>query len=65
MQKLNVQYTNFGRVFHCKKCGHPLLMDGCDNENCSNYYKKVIRQKNDIVIKNTASNTGSAQSEED
>jgi hypothetical protein len=45
MQKLNVQYTNFGRAYHCKMCGHPLLMDGCDNENCINYYLTIIRQK--------------------
>ena len=25
--------------FRCKKCKSPLLMFGCNNPNCSNYYK--------------------------
>ena len=32
-------------VFRCKRCKGPLLMDGCDNPDCENYYRKRIRAK--------------------
>jgi len=44
-QRLNVQYTNFGNAFMCKQCGQPLLMDGCDNDDCDNFYIKRIKEK--------------------
>jgi len=31
-------------VFTCK-CGSPLLMFGCDNPSCSNYYKKRLAEQ--------------------
>lgn len=38
--------------FRCSLCGRPLLMFGCDNPNCKNYYKKRLeREKNDEVKK--------------
>jgi hypothetical protein len=44
-QRLNVQYTNFGNAFNCKLCEYPLLMFGCDNSTCDNYYVKRLQEK--------------------
>jgi hypothetical protein len=46
VQRLNVQYTNFGSAFMCKQCGQPLLMDGCGNDDCDNFNIKRIKEKN-------------------
>ena len=32
-------------VFKCKLCGFPLLMFGCSNPNCENYYKKQLERE--------------------
>ena len=32
-------------VFKCS-CGSRLLMFGCENENCDNFYLKKIKQEN-------------------
>jgi hypothetical protein len=41
----DIGYKSFGNVFKCKKCGRPLLMDGCDNPECENFYQKNIRKE--------------------
>lgn len=33
------------RIFLCKYCKGQLLMDGCGNKECTNYYKKIISNK--------------------
>ena len=29
-------------IFKCNICGRPLLMFGCDNPECNNYWEKNI-----------------------
>lgn len=45
MSGVNAQYGNraiLDSVFKCKKCSSPLLMFGCDNNSCDNYWKDKI-----------------------
>lgn len=45
MSKLNVQYSSkalLDNVFKCKHCKSPLLMFGCDNEDCGNTQIKKL-----------------------
>ena len=48
MSKLNVQYSStelLRYVFRCKICKYPLVMYGCTNQTCENYYKKNIKNE--------------------
>ena len=33
------------RFYKCKLCNYPLVMDGCENSNCKNYYKKLLKKQ--------------------
>lgn len=37
-------------IFKCNKCGNPLLMFGCDNPNCNNYWEKQLQRRNNNDI---------------
>jgi uncharacterized radical SAM superfamily protein len=45
--KISQDIKYVGRIcaFNCKECGSPLLMDGCNNENCNNYYAKNVHKE--------------------
>ena len=48
MSKINVQYSNkaiLESIFNCKVCGSPIIMFGCSNVGCSNYYKKNLNKE--------------------
>ena len=48
MSKVNVQYSNrtiLESVFKCKICGKQLLMFGCPDSECENYYKNSVGWK--------------------
>ncbi len=36
---INYPRAILASVFKCKKCGSELLMFGCPNQECNNYYK--------------------------
>ena len=48
MSQVNVQYSNraiLESVFKCKICGKQLLMLGCPDSECENYYKNSVGWK--------------------
>ncbi len=47
MSKINIQYSNaeiLKRVFRCRECGYDLLMFGCKNSRCKNFYKSSLKR---------------------
>ena len=42
MKKISTDIKYVGRIkaFDCKKCGQPLLMLGCGNPECEDYWNK-------------------------
>lgn len=48
MSGISVQYqcrSILESVFKCNLCGCPLLMFGCDNPQCNNFWKKNLNKK--------------------
>ena len=41
---INYSRSILDKVFRCK-CGHPLLMFGCDNPDCDNFWRKRIKKE--------------------
>lgn len=39
------------QIYKCKLCGRPLLMHGCDNSKCENFFlKNILDQKENSLF---------------
>jgi hypothetical protein len=49
----DINYRGTLDVFNCRTCHQPQIMDGCNNPDCEEYYKKTERYKKECEFFNS------------